>query len=301
MISVVIPAYKARRYLPDCLDSIERQTLPPCEVLVIDDCSPEPIDDIIALYAGRFEYPIRLIRHGCNQGLGATRNTGIHQSQGEWIAFLDHDDVWAPDHLRNLSLCAEQTGADIAYSSVKQFAESLHDAMPTWGPDESDLGTSFTRRLFEKSFITPSATLIRKEKLLAVNGFNTDPRVHMCEDLDLWMRMIQSRCCFSHSSEVSCYYRKHPESATGRPAYMAYQAAYVREIHLATIPGSHVKKYSIIARHWWRAYLLLESTDPRCPSAMSRSLFWSIFAPWEFARGLIHLRRKSRSTRVGER
>jgi glycosyltransferase involved in cell wall biosynthesis len=290
LVSVVIPAYKARNYLRESLASVAAQDYPNLEVWVIDDKSPEPIDDILAEYReDRSSPPLQLIRHETNQGLGASRNTGIREAQGEYVAFLDHDDLWAPDHLSRMLETAMISRADIAYCSVKQFSKAPNDEMEIWGPDQEDLGTSFPMALFTKSFITPSATLVRRQLLLDLGGFNTAPSVHMCEDLDLWLRMLDSNLRFAHSDRITCYYRKHAEAATGRSAYMAYQSAHVREIHIWSVSGSFLKKCSLVAKKWWDAFRILPNNDPRAKHALLHALLWSIPVPWETARGILHL------------
>lgn len=94
-ISVVIPCYNAAPFLRETLDSVTAQTSPPLEVLVIDDGSTDASADI----AGSYGPPVRVIRQE-NQGESVARNRGIDQARGEWIAFLDADDVWHPAKLQ---------------------------------------------------------------------------------------------------------------------------------------------------------------------------------------------------------
>jgi glycosyltransferase involved in cell wall biosynthesis len=93
-ISVVIPCYNAARFLAETLRSVLAQTRPPFEVIVVDDGS---VDESAAV-AKRFGAPVRVIRQP-NQGESAARNRGIDGATGEWVAFLDADDVWAPEKL----------------------------------------------------------------------------------------------------------------------------------------------------------------------------------------------------------
>src|SRR5262249_59293001 len=93
-ISVVIPCYNGARFLRETLASVLAQTLPPLEVLVIDDGST---DDSGAV-AESFGPPVRVIRQP-NQGESVARNRGIEEAKGEWVGFLDADDLWNPDKL----------------------------------------------------------------------------------------------------------------------------------------------------------------------------------------------------------
>lgn len=298
-ISVIIPAYKARKYLPECLESIGGQTLQPAEVLVIDDASPEPVDDIVAGFSSREGYPpVRLIIHEKNQGLGGARNTGIREASGEWIALLDHDDLWAPDHLKSLVATVEAHAADVAFCSVKQFREDPEDALPHWGPLASEDFSNLAVKLYFRCFITPSATLIRRSLLLTHGGFNDDPRVHMCEDLDLWLRLIESGARFAYADSPTGYYRQHAEAATSRPGYMACQAAFVRELHAGKIKGYWFKKRSAIARRWWRAWLIFLTLGTFRADLLFKAIRSSVTVPWEIARGLVRLQRVLRKKKV---
>lgn len=299
LVSVVIPAYKARNYLAECLASVAAQTLPPLEILLIDDKSPEPIDDIVDDYRKRAGAPpVRVIRHRENAGLGAARNTGIQEATGEWIALLDHDDLWAPEHLELLASVGEERQVDVAFCPVKQFKEDPGDSLGIWGPVEDEDFKDLAVKLYFRCFITPSATLIRRSMLMELGGFNDDPRVHMCEDLDLWLRLIENGGTFACSRPVTVYYRKHPEAATLKPGYMACQSAYVRELHAGKIRGHWFKKRSAIAVRWWRAWLMFLTLGKNRPELLARAIWTSIPVPWEMARGLVRFRRVLRAGKI---
>jgi GT2 family glycosyltransferase len=292
LVSVIIPAYKARNYLKCSLASVIAQSYSNIEVLVIDDCSPEPINDILAEYAENPSAPtLRLLRHEKNQGLGASRNSGIKEARGECIAFLDHDDVWKPDHVGNLMRQLQKDAADLAFCSVIQFEKDPEISLGLWGPSNIALEENFAFSLFQMSFITPSATLIRRDKLQEVNGFSTDPAVHMCEDLDLWLRLLHKGAKISFSNSPTAYYRKHPAAATSRPGYMAYQSAYVRQSHMTKIQGPWLEKHSIVAQNWWTAFNTLAMTGRLRLDVLCKAILASLPVPWELGRGVIRLLR----------
>ncbi|MEI8064356.1 MAG: glycosyltransferase family A protein, partial [Verrucomicrobiota bacterium] len=92
--SVVIPAYNAQDYLGAAIESVLNQTLPPLEIIVIDDGSTDDTRERLRIYEGRIRYYRQK-----NQGIGASRNFGISFAKGDWIALLDADDVWHPRKL----------------------------------------------------------------------------------------------------------------------------------------------------------------------------------------------------------
>ncbi len=116
MISVIIPVYNGERYLAETIDSVLAQTHQPFEVIIIDDGSIDNTADIARSYQNlRYMYQT-------NQGLGAARNAGIVAAQGEFIAFLDADDLWTKNK-NELQMTAFHANphADIVTGYVKQF------------------------------------------------------------------------------------------------------------------------------------------------------------------------------------
>lgn len=111
MVSVVIPCYNGAKYLRETIQSALAQTHPPLEILVIDDGST---DDSAAI-AELFGPPVRVIRQ-TNQGESVARNRGIDEAQGDWIAFLDADDLWLPEKLET-QLAHQSTDSDFIVSA----------------------------------------------------------------------------------------------------------------------------------------------------------------------------------------
>lgn len=102
-ISVVIPFYRDQARLRRALRSVECQTLQPCEVVLVDDGSPEPLPSD----ATHLTVPVRVVSHDRNRGIPAARNSGVQAARGEWIAFLDQDDQWAPHKLARQWRCLQ--------------------------------------------------------------------------------------------------------------------------------------------------------------------------------------------------
>src|SRR5437773_3781756 len=115
-VSVVIPTYNYARYLPEAIDSALAQTHAPLEVIVVDDGSTDDTPRVLAVYGDR----IRVIRQA-NRGPGAARNTGIAAARGEYVGFLDADDVWLP---RKLELQMARFEADQGLGLVHCGAET---------------------------------------------------------------------------------------------------------------------------------------------------------------------------------
>jgi glycosyltransferase involved in cell wall biosynthesis len=120
LFSIVVIFYNAERFLGEAIDSVLGQTEEDWELLLVDDGSKDGGTAIAQEYADRAPEKIRYIRHpdGRNHGMSATRNLGIRNSRGDWIAFLDSDDVWLPSKLaEQKALVSAHTETGLLYGS----------------------------------------------------------------------------------------------------------------------------------------------------------------------------------------
>ncbi|MDR1996974.1 MAG: glycosyltransferase [Candidatus Margulisbacteria bacterium] len=112
LISVVIPAYNAERYLTRCLNCVRGQTYRELEIIVVDDGSADNTG-VICADTGKQDARIKVIKHPANEGLSAARNSGLRAARGEYIHFLDADDFIYPDYYEKLWNVAVKTGAEL--------------------------------------------------------------------------------------------------------------------------------------------------------------------------------------------
>jgi glycosyltransferase involved in cell wall biosynthesis len=116
-VSVIVPTFNRGYILPDAIKSVLAQTYPHFEIVVVDDGST---DDTIEVVAKFKDERIRVVRHSKNAGVSAARNTGLTSANGEFISFLDSDDLWAPDKLAlELKFFAEHFDTDAIFSDAE--------------------------------------------------------------------------------------------------------------------------------------------------------------------------------------
>ena len=116
LVSVIIPAYNCVTYLEQAVNSALTQTYSQLEILIIDDCSQDNTLKIVKSLAQK-DNRIRVLKNEMNQGTAATRNRGLRESKGDFIAFLDGDDVWHPDKLERQLDLLKQTDAALCYTA----------------------------------------------------------------------------------------------------------------------------------------------------------------------------------------
>jgi Glycosyltransferases involved in cell wall biogenesis len=186
-VSVVMPAYNNADTVGRALASIAAQTLPPREVVVIDDGSTDGTAEAVAAMAGRMgRVRLRLFRQR-NSGAGAARNRAIVEASGRWLAFLDADDEWLPEKVaRSL---AETEAAGLVMSShnligVGADGERAIDSRARYlaNPDDP------YRTLFLRGFISSSTVLVRRDAVVAVGGF--DATLRSAQDYELWLAVL---------------------------------------------------------------------------------------------------------------
>lgn len=124
-ISVIIPVYNVEKYINCCVDSVLIQSFKDYELILVDDGSPDKCPEICDEWANKDDR-IRVI-HQKNQGLSAARNVGITAARGEYLLFLDSDDVIHPDCLQILMNCIKKTRAEVALGRFRRFNESVSE------------------------------------------------------------------------------------------------------------------------------------------------------------------------------
>ncbi|MCC7180659.1 MAG: glycosyltransferase family 2 protein [Acidobacteria bacterium] len=117
LVSVVVPVFRTEEYLPACLASLLRQTLPDFEVVVVDDASPGDVAGVVAR-AVAADPRVRLVRHEENQGVGLARVTGARAARGPFLSFVDSDDAVDERFLETLHAAAIHHGADLVQCGI---------------------------------------------------------------------------------------------------------------------------------------------------------------------------------------
>lgn len=242
-VSVVIPAFNAAAFVAEAIDSVLRQTHPHIEIVVVDDASEDHTADVVRPYVERGQ--VKLIRHASNKGLAGARNTAIRHGTGQYVAFLDVDDLWLPDHLEQaLAVLERHAEVDVMFFNFdmielatgkklcnwfedRRAAMSIMQTQPLEGETEGEtrlITGGMLSALLVESFIHMQAVVARRavcEQTLF------DERLRRSEDIDWAIRMAHfGHGRFAFNPRVTGVYRRHINSLTSGSASSHELIAY---------------------------------------------------------------------------
>lgn len=193
MISVVVPIYNQGEYVTDCLDSILSQTVRPKEIIVVNDGSTDNSGEIVDSY---IPLGVKVI-HQVNKGLPSARNTGIMNATGEYVFFIDSDDMLTDDCIEELTINILGTNADIVAPSFKCFGVSNQEVILMPNPTLEDFKTGNRVGHF---------CAVRRSKLLEIGGYNPK-MIWGWEDYDLWIDLLKNGAIIRTIPKVLVLYR----------------------------------------------------------------------------------------------
>ncbi len=207
-ISVIIPAYNALRYLEEALNSVLYQSYPFFEIIVVDNNSNDGTLSLLEKFGNK---KLRVFTEK-RQGAASTRNRGICEARGEWIAFLDADDIWLPDKLKlQIDCLGSFPWLDLISTNSFTFTLSgveyisIRDSQIYKGECSGDL---LLKRLIEYNFVATSSVLVRRSICEKVGLFKKE--FEPAEDYDLWLRLAGAGAKFFFIEEPLTRFRSHP-------------------------------------------------------------------------------------------
>lgn len=276
MISVIMPAYNSERHIADSIRSVLRQTFADWELIVIDDGSTDRTGEIVrGLVAA--DARVRYVQRK-NGGQAAARNTGIRNSWGELIAFLDSDDLWLPKKLERQLAALHDTGASLVYSDVETFSESGDEIADEFGVVHGKFGgEEMFRLLLARNHIPVLSVLVLRTALEQVQLFDPDRRYQNCEDYELWLRLARAGATFYGMRERLVRYRRHSGSTTHHESNVLRPMIAVIRKHAGYAgPGSEEVRSTL--RNLYRNLTLALVRENKLPEARE---YMREFAAWD--------------------
>lgn len=250
LVSVVIPSYNRGYCIKACIDSVLAQTLGDFEIIVVDDASS---DDTVAQVAAMADPRIAYVALASNQGGAVARNTGIRRARGEFIAFLDSDDLWLPDKLAKQvdGLRRLGPGCGLSYTWLACVDDDGAETLRIH-PDID--GDCFEQMLVSNFIGSFSNLVVRRDLLVEAGGL--DEAFRSCQDWDLFIRLCR------HSS-VHCQ----------REYLVRYLQSVTDKVRISTNPRSVIQGHRRILAKFEADYAALPAPVRRRAYGFFMSLF----------------------------
>jgi glycosyltransferase involved in cell wall biosynthesis len=239
LVSIIIPTFNRAKHLKQTLESVAKQSYKQWECLVCDDGSTDGTAELIRTFSATDNRisPLTGDRFGLPAG---PRNRGMHAARGEWVAFLDDDDLWHPTKLETQLKLIRGEGWDFIATSAVKVPDS--DSSPfAGGEDDENISVNvlLVDPLRDGNPIVNSSVMVRTELVRRVGGQNESPLYRAVEDFDLWARL--------HSSGVAL------RIMGGRPL-VGYRVGEPN-----SISATHrVREPDVVRQRWAQIVILLE-------------------------------------------
>jgi glycosyltransferase involved in cell wall biosynthesis len=213
MFTVVIPTYNQAEFLKVALRSVLDQTFEDFEIVVVNNESTDHTSEVINQIQAEDSRVLDLDFQESHI-IGAVRNAGITATQGNFVAFLDSDDTWAPKKLERV---AEVIAADPDVGLIGHDEEMVREGSPTIrsrsGPPPDYRGSTHDYLLFKANLVALSAAVVSRKHLNQVGNFSEDTAINTVEDYDLWFNLAEI-CRFEFISDVLGIHNYHSAGAS---------------------------------------------------------------------------------------
>jgi glycosyltransferase involved in cell wall biosynthesis len=243
-VSVVVAAFNQARYLPEAIESVISQQDGELEVVVVDDGSTDETPRIID------RYPVRGV-HQRNQGLASARNAGLRASVGAYVVFLDADDRLIHGGLEAQKALLNRHSEWAFVSGEHRYISEQGAVTAEWSGPGVQAG-HFAAMLRKNYIGCCSAVMFRRSVLESLGGF--DPRYRVCEDYDLYLRILERFEVGTHERVVA-EYRRYATSMSGAPDRMLAGALRALQAHRkATLGRPELEAAFRSGQEFWRGY-----------------------------------------------
>jgi glycosyltransferase involved in cell wall biosynthesis len=256
MISVIIPAYNYARFLPETLECLLKQSFTDWECIIINNGSFDNTEDVAKYYVtrdSRFKY--YAIE---NRGVSNSRNYALQHAKGEFIQFLDADDLLEKEKLKtHYEFLKQSTETDLVYGDARYFTTenpeqrkfSMHDQDTDWMPRISASGAQLVDVILKRNIFPINAPLFRKSLVEKFGAFYE--MLTGLEDWDLWLRFAVNGATFKYlkSGESDALVRVHAASASQNKKMMHSQILPVLQHYLFHKNTNARQKFYLLIRY----------------------------------------------------
>ncbi len=229
-VTVIIPVYNGAAHIRRALDSVARQTVPPLEVIVIDDGSTDDSASAISEAAAAAPGVDVRVMSQPNAGQSHARNRAAREARGDLLAFLDQDDLWHPAHIAVLAEAfVDAPGLGFCYGDFDEIDGDGHVVARRYirAHGVEHPRSTVVEWIESDTMVIPTATVVRRSAYLEVGGF--DPELIGYEDDDLWIRLFRAGWDGRFVEESVAMFRVHAESSSRRSTFRESRVRFFRK------------------------------------------------------------------------
>jgi len=258
LISVIMPAYNAEGTIEEAIESVISQSYKDWELIVVDDASTDQTATIVATYGAK-DKRIKLLSLAQNGWMANARNQGIAIAAGEYLAFLDSDDIWTEDKLlKQMAFHRDHNGITFSHTDFDMFSVDGIKKRPF----KNLIGRQYKKSgdlipsIYCKNTIGVLTVVVKREAVVTAGCFDTSMRGP--EDQDLWIRLAENGARFGYIDQKLAFYRLNAGGIThhiGR-----YKHAYKQLLKKHRDKATHYNVYNLAMANYYRYFGLFYSS-----------------------------------------
>ena len=197
LVSIIMPSYNTAKFIAETLDSVLRQTYTNWELIIVDDCSKDDTDAVVAAYT---DPRIRYLKNDANSGAAVSRNRALREAKGRWIAFLDSDDLWLPEKLEKQIAFMEREQVAFSYTNYEEIDEaSARTGVFVTGPAR-------ITKTGMNNYCFPGCLTVMYDR--EVIGTVQIADIKKNNDYAMWLKVIRKENCYLLSETLALYRKR---------------------------------------------------------------------------------------------
>ncbi len=249
LVSVIVPTFNRLHYLQDAIESVRNQSYRCWELIVVDDGSA---DETVAFVRSLQDPRVTVVTLAHRGVVAHIRNAGITCAKGEYVAFLDSDDLWMEDKLHEQVHATTDSGCRWSYTCFGMIDERGRSMAipsgPKWHPHS---GWILPALITTEATVGISTTMVQRRLLNEVGRFDEDPRINFREDYDLFLRLAGKARVHAVDRQLTVV-RQHASRSSGTLANPFRATARVYDKFLASSQDAHVRHLARVRRRYHR-------------------------------------------------
>ncbi|SHI39413.1 glycosyltransferase family 2 protein [Flavobacterium terrae] len=227
LVSIITPTYNSEKFITETIQSVQNQTYANWEMLIVDDCSSDKTVAIIQQFM-EDDHRIHLIRLNKNSGASKARNKAISEVKGDFMTFLDADDIWFPDFIENSIATIQKTGIPFVFSSYRRSNEKLEFVYSDFIVPQKVTYTD----ILKTNSISCLTAFIDVKKL----GVKLMPDIRKRQDMGLWLKYLKEIPFAYGIKEPKAIYRIRENSLSrDKKKLLKYQWQFYRDVEKLSI------------------------------------------------------------------